>query len=99
MSPDLIKTNEKHDQELNKCHICDIEFDQLELHFLNSHTLQVTDFVHKIEELPPEENESNENTKNVESDTNNEHIVISNIPEDTVPNEEGEYKNGKIRSK
>ena len=39
-------------EDENKCHICDIEFDQLELHFLNSHTLEAT-------ELPPDENESN----------------------------------------
>ena len=53
-------------EDENKCHICDIEFEQLELHFLISHTSQtvidkkdddLSKNINNSEELVSNENE------------------------------------------
>ena len=45
------QSNEDIAEDENKCHICDIEFEQLELHFLTSHTSPtILDDVNKEDE-------------------------------------------------
>ena len=45
------QSNEDIAEDENKCHICDIEFEQLELHFLTSHTSRtILDDINKEDE-------------------------------------------------
>ena len=52
--------NEIITEDENKCHICDTEFEQLELHFLTFHTSQT-----KLDDINKNEDDICENRNNI----------------------------------
>ena len=79
-------------EDENKCHICDIEFEQLELHFLTSHTSQTV--------INKKDDDLTENINDSEELVSNEHQDFEkNNPKIFLDHTFSEIKESRIISK